>query len=110
MPTLYLIHFSTPYVAKTGKQQKKAGHYLGYTTVGVDNRMAAHRSGQGARLIAVIQQDGIDWEVSRVWEGEGREEEKKRKRRGHFADYCPCCNQKIAHLRHRRNRRGVPVE
>ena len=109
MPTLYLIHFTQPYRAKSGKKQKTAQHYLGYT-INIENRMALHRSGQGAKLLRVCKQEGITWEIARVWPGEGRETEKKFKRRGHFKTICPCCNQKVSHLRHKPNRHGIEIE
>lgn len=46
--TVYLLHFDTPYKAKTGNQTKTAGHYLGYTS-DLRARMAEHSSG-GARV------------------------------------------------------------
>ena len=99
MPTVYLIHFERPYVAKTGKQQKKAGHYLGWT-INLERRMTLHRTGQGAKLLRVCKENRIGWSIARIWEGEGRELEVKLKRSGHFARRCPCCNQKIRHLMH----------
>jgi predicted GIY-YIG superfamily endonuclease len=58
--TEYLIHFDTPY--------KHAKHYTGSTT-DLARRVAEHRAGRGARLMEVITDAGIDWDVVRTWEG-----------------------------------------
>lgn len=78
----YLIHFDTPY--------KHAQHYLGYTQ-DLDARLACHRSGNGARLIEVIQNAGIGWRCVRTWPG-GRERELQLKARKESPALCPICN------------------
>jgi len=55
--TVYLIHFSEAY--------QHARHYLGFTD-DLDARLEAHRSGHGARLMAVIQSAGITWRCVRT--------------------------------------------
>ena len=94
--TVYLIHFDRPYIAKTGQMKKQAQHYLGWTP-NLPARMKAHAAGQGARLMEVITEDGIGWRVVRTWNGD-RKLERKLKSRHKPADFCPCCNQRIAHL------------
>ncbi len=42
-PTVYLIHFERPF--------RHSAHYLGYTN-NLIARIAQHRAGQGARLMA----------------------------------------------------------
>jgi predicted GIY-YIG superfamily endonuclease len=42
-PTVYLIHFERPF--------RHSAHYLGYTNTLIA-RIAQHRAGQGARLMA----------------------------------------------------------
>ena len=78
---VYLIHFERRY--------QHAGHYLGYTR-DLAARMAQHRAGQGARLIEVIQQAGIDWQVVRTWDG-GRDLEAAFKAWKNGPQLCPLC-------------------
>ena len=87
MPTVYLIHFSTPY--------KHARHYLGYTSLPLEERLARHRNGTGARLLKVVQDEGIEWEVVRTWEVGTKKEARRLELRlkswhGHGA-FCPVC-------------------
>lgn len=80
--TVYLIHFSTPY--------KHAKHYCGYTSRSLKERLERHREGRGARLMEVITQAGIAWDVVRTWKG-NRELERKLKRRKNSPQLCPIC-------------------
>jgi predicted GIY-YIG superfamily endonuclease len=79
---VYLLHFERPY--------KHARHYVGYTD-DLDRRLAEHRSGSGARLLAVIAEAGIGWTLARTWPG-GRDLERAIKRAGHTPRLCPICN------------------
>jgi hypothetical protein len=56
-PVVYLIHFETPF--------RHARHYTGWTAGDLDARLAQHRAGAGARLMAVITQAGIDRTLAR---------------------------------------------
>ncbi|HYU74203.1 MAG TPA: hypothetical protein VEL31_16150, partial [Ktedonobacteraceae bacterium] len=84
---VYLIHFTTPY--------KHARHYLGSTCF-LDERLAAHANGSGARLMEVVSQAGITWELARLWpcesEPEMRQLEKYYKHRHNSGQICPSCN------------------
>lgn len=80
--TVYLIHFETPY--------KHARHYLG-SALNLEERIEQHRRSQGARLIEVINEAGIAWDVARTWDGT-RETEAKFKRARHNVRLCPKCN------------------
>jgi predicted GIY-YIG superfamily endonuclease len=87
---VYLIHFKTGY--------KHARHYLGYAQ-DLDARLQRHRSGNGARLMEVITDAGIAWEVSRLWpcedEASARALEHKLKHtHGHGPALCPICQGK----------------
>jgi predicted GIY-YIG superfamily endonuclease len=75
----YLIHFDQPY--------KHARHYTGKTK-DLPARLKKHREGSGARLLAVLNEQGIGWEVARTWEGDC---EKALKARHDAARYCPVC-------------------
>jgi predicted GIY-YIG superfamily endonuclease len=82
METVYLLHFERRY--------QHAGHYLGSTT-DLDARLAQHRAGQGARLLAVIQAAGISWQLVRTWPG-GRARERQLKAQGGRSRLCPLCH------------------
>lgn len=80
--TCYLIHFDTPY--------KHARHYLGWAAC-LDTRLAAHRAGNGARLMAVITAAGIAWQVARTWPGTTEGHEKTLKDQHDSPGLCPLC-------------------
>lgn len=85
--TVYLIHFDRPY--------KHARHYVGYTAAeSLEDRLARHRSGRGARLLHVVQRAGISWQVVRTWRfdsiQEARRKERALKGRGQ-GPRCPAC-------------------
>jgi predicted GIY-YIG superfamily endonuclease len=82
--TIYLIHFAEPY--------KHARHYLGWAH-NLDVRIAAHRAGNGARLMSVIAAAGIDWQVVRTWPGVTRHVERRMKRSSGSSRYCPTCRE-----------------
>lgn len=84
--TVYLIHFETAY--------KHARHYLG-SAKDLEQRLAQHRSGQGARLLEVIQQAGISWEVVRTWAA-NRKKESQLKKQGGRSRLCPVCKAERA--------------
>lgn len=90
MGVCYLLHFERPY--------EHAQHYLGFTK-NVPLRELRHRAGRGARLIEVITEAGIDFQLVRVWPGVDRYFERKLKRSGHGPRYCPLCNPESAHKR-----------
>ena len=89
--TLYLIHFSRPY--------KHARHYLGMTR-DLERRLALHREGNGANLLAVVSRAGIEWECVRTWavpEGmTGRQTELVLKAQKNTPRLCPICNERAA--------------
>jgi predicted GIY-YIG superfamily endonuclease len=81
---VYLIHFERPYY--------HARHYLG-TTNNLDQRLQQHRQGTrygGARLMEVVTQAGIAWEVVRTWPG-GRQLERYLKSWKSSPRFCPVC-------------------
>jgi len=88
---VYLLHFHERY--------KHAGHYLGSTCF-LDMRLAAHAAGTGARLMEVITQAGIEWDLARLWpcesEPEMRQLEKYFKHRHNSGQICPRCNPRLA--------------
>lgn len=84
MTGVYLIHFETPY--------KHAQHYVGFAK-DIAKRLAKHKSGSGARLIQVAQDNGIEWHLARIWKEATRTDERKLKNRGSAKRYCPICQQ-----------------
>ena len=82
--TVYLLHFSQPF--------KHAKHYMGFAE-DIDTRLERHRAGNGSRLIAVITQAGIDFELARTWVGD-RALERKLKQRKDAPRLCPICDEK----------------
>ena len=81
--TVYLLHFQTKY--------HHAGHYLGSTN-SLKKRLAEHKSGHGARLMAVVSDAGIGFELARTWDG-GRTLEKKLKQQKNGKRLCPICQK-----------------
>ncbi|WP_188188904.1 endonuclease [Nonomuraea sp. SYSU D8015] len=80
--TVYLLHFDRPF--------KHAKHYTGWTSGDLDGRLAEHRAGRGARLLAVIKAAGIGFTVARIWAGD-RRLERSLKRQGGASRRCPSC-------------------
>jgi predicted GIY-YIG superfamily endonuclease len=79
---VYLIHFDTPY--------KHAKHYLGWAS-SIQGRLERHTRGDGARLIQVIQQAGITWQLVRTWPDADRSVEKRLKAHHGSVRLCPIC-------------------
>jgi predicted GIY-YIG superfamily endonuclease len=80
--TVYLLHFSEPY--------KHAKHYIGYTR-DLSARLESHANGTGARLLEVVTQAGITFNLARTWKGT-RKTERRIKRHGGASRICPMCN------------------
>lgn len=82
---VYLIHFDKPY--------KHAKHYLGFCEAGgLEARLKRHRSGDGSKLLSVIQKAGITWKVVRVWE-DGDKALERRLKNNPGTRYCPICRK-----------------
>jgi hypothetical protein len=84
---VYLIHLDQ----KLGSDHPKgrARHYLG-TTINLDRRLAQHRDGTGARILAAATARGIGFDVVRTWPG-GRDEERRMKKLHNAPRLCPRC-------------------
>ena len=61
-----------------------------WTARNVGRRLAEHAAGHGARLLAVVREAGIGWQLARMWPG-GRARERQIKRQGGHARKCPLC-------------------
>ena len=79
--TVYLLHLDQPY--------KHARHYLGWAS-DLDARLAQHARGAGARLLQVVRDAGIGWELARTWAGD-RNRERQLKKQGGRSRMCPVC-------------------
>lgn len=80
--TVYLLHFDQRY--------EHAGHYTGWAD-NLDQRLAQHQRGAGARLVEVITQAGISFRLARIWPGTSRARERQLKNSGGASRYCPIC-------------------
>lgn len=93
--TVYLLHFDRPYVSPNGKRHPQ--HYLGATSLPLDERMARHRTERGAALLRACLQSGIDFKVVKTWKCKSRQEafqlEIKLKRRRNHRHYCSICSK-----------------
>ena len=87
MGVVYLLHFDRAYTGGA----KTVRHYLGWAKR-LDDRLAAHAAGQGARLTQVVREAGIGWRCVRVWRGAPRADERDLKRQHHHARLCPVCS------------------
>ena len=81
--TVYLLHFERPVY---GTSQ----HYVGFTT-NLDQRLAMHKSGHGARLTSIARKKGIAWELAYVWEDGDKERERHLKKGGRARKLCKIC-------------------
>lgn len=98
MGTVYLIHFERPL--------HHARHYIGWASF-VALRIQNHRSGHGARLMAVVTEAGIAWKVVRTWRNRGRRFERYLKNLKDAASLCPvCCINRPSRLKKLRPRKG----
>jgi hypothetical protein len=88
--TVYLLHFDRPYGPGGGPNGRgTAKHYIGWAS-DLDTRLAEHKAGHGARLLAVVHAAGIGWTLARTWPG-SRIRERQIKRQGGASRCCPMC-------------------
>jgi predicted GIY-YIG superfamily endonuclease len=82
---VYLLHFDVRY--------RHAGHYTGFCEDSrLEERLAEHRSGRGARLLEVVTAAGITFTLARTWDGD-RKKERRLKKRGGASRHCPICRE-----------------
>ena len=82
--TIYLLHFSEAY--------KHARHYVGFTH-NLTARLQAHSKGTGARLLEVITQAGLSFQLAKTWQGT-RKIECAVKNQKNAPRFCPMCKRK----------------
>lgn len=92
MGTVYLIHFERP-LGDLTNPRGQAQHYLGYTN-DLDARLRAHRSGNGAAIMAAVSTAGIGWRLVQTWPGD-RALERKLKGQHNAPRFCPICRGEV---------------
>ncbi len=93
MAVVYWIHLEQP-LGNLENPRGQAQHYLG-DSQDLDARLAAHRGGHGARLLAAANAQGIAWRVVRTWPGGDRGLERALKRRHRHRGLCPVCRGEV---------------
>ena len=83
-----MLHFDRP-IGDLTNPRGFAGHYTGWT-LNLPARLVDHAAGRGARLMQVVGEVGIDWQLARIWPGT-RARERSLKRSGGAARRCPVC-------------------
>ena len=88
---VYILHFDRPY-------WRTCRHYVGYTKIGVEERVRIHRAGNGSRLVRYAINKGIDFTIALVEQystiGEARKRELQLKRGRNLKRMCPICRGK----------------
>lgn len=87
---VYILHFGKPIGGES--KRGKAQHYVG-TTGDFERRKGEHLNGRssGSPLVKAAIEKGVEVEVAEVWQGEGRNFEKKIKAHKRTKDFCPIC-------------------
>jgi predicted GIY-YIG superfamily endonuclease len=97
--TVYLLHFDRPYGPGGGANGRgTAGHYLGWAK-NLEQRLAQHEAGTGARLMQVVKDAGIGWRLARSWKEGGLARESQLKKQGGRSRMCPQCRAAKAEAR-----------
>jgi len=97
--TVYLLHFDRPYGPGGGANGRgTAGHYLGWAK-NLEQRLAQHEAGTGARLMQVVKDAGIGWRLARTWKEGGLARESQLKKQGGRSRMCPQCRAAKAEAR-----------
>ena len=81
--TVYLIHFH--------EKLCHAQHYIGFTT-NLTERIKCHKNGNGSRLMEVIGELELPWEVARTWEQTPKAMERELKNYKNAKMLCPICS------------------
>jgi hypothetical protein len=85
---VYLLHFDRP-IGDLANPRGFASHYTGWT-LDLPARLIDHAAGRGARLLQVVGEQGIGWQLARIWTGT-RARERSLKGSGGAARRCPVC-------------------
>lgn len=84
---VYLIHFS--------QKLHHAQHYIGFVESDLGSRIALHKAGRGAKLLAAINELKIEWQVVRIWREADRLFERKLKNYKKARCFCPVCGGRL---------------
>ena len=95
--SVYLVCFAVV-LGDLANPKGRAGHYLGWAD-DVGARMAEHRAGRGARILAACVEQGIASEVVRTWAGVDRNFERRLKRQHNAWRHCPRCGPRTRRTR-----------
>lgn len=90
--SVYLLHFDKPIA--------HAQHYLG-SAVDLPTRLCQHYRGNGARLMEVVRERGISWQLVRTWECNSEREARLlerefKHRRKNSRGLCPICTLAVS--------------
>ena len=85
---IYLLHFDRP-MGDVANPRGFAEPLPGWTH-DLPARLVDHAAGRGARLMQVVGEAGIGWQLARIWTGT-RTRERSLKRSGGAARRCPVC-------------------
>jgi predicted GIY-YIG superfamily endonuclease len=80
---VYLIHFS--------QKLHHAQHYIGFVEDDLVRRIELHLSNRGAKLLAAVNNNGIHWQVVRIWMDGDRQLERWLKNYKKSRCFCPVC-------------------
>lgn len=83
---VYLIHFQS--------KLHHAQHYIGFVETDLMQRIELHLSNRGAKLLAAVNNQGIEWQVVRLWLEGDRSFERKLKNYKKARCFCPICRGK----------------
>jgi hypothetical protein len=101
---VYLLHFDQP-IGNPANPRALAQHYMGWTSY-LGPRLAAHRDGVGAAIMAALAERGIGFTLSRTWQGT-RADERALKNRHNHPRLCPTCKGRAPQLDPRTTLRDV---
>jgi hypothetical protein len=87
---IYLLHFAK-IIGDLGNPHGQARHYIGWCSGNIEDRLAAHKRGDGAAITAWLVTHAIGWQLVRLWVGNG-DLERKIKNRKEAPGLCPICN------------------
>jgi hypothetical protein len=93
---VYLVCFEKQ--IGTSNPKGSASHYLGWAE-DVELRMAEHRAGRGARILAACVERGIGFAVVRTWAGVDRRLQRRLKRQHNAWHHCPRCGPRARRSR-----------
>ncbi len=84
---VYLLCFERDY--------KGTQHYIGFVESDLEQRIKCHKNGNGARFVEVLKKEnGIDFQVVRLWPEGDRKFERKLKNRKNAWQLCPICKER----------------